>query len=211
MQASERLSQFVADALSAGHDRPDIADALGKAGWTQPEIEKALDAWADTGFVPPVPRPKQAASAREAFLYGMLFAALGVTTVCAIRLGFELIDQFLPELGESTSHWSYRSMRWDIANLVVFFPVFLLLSNRIDRLARADPSHRRSAVRRWFGYIAAFLASITLLGDLVAVVYALLDGELTARFLAKAGLTALIAGLVLLYIRDMVREPSDAP
>jgi hypothetical protein len=42
------------------------------------------------------------------------------------------------------------------------------------------------------------------------VIYALLNGELTLRFLAKAALVALTAGLVFLYFRGAMAEAEDA-
>ena len=65
-----------------------------------------------------------------------------------------------------------------------------------------DPGRRRSLVRKWFAAITLLLASLALLGDLVAVVNALLEGELTGRFVAKALLIAVIGGLAFAYYRD---------
>ena len=64
-----------------------------------------------------------------------------------------------------------------------------------------DPGRRRSLVRKWFAAVTMLLAALALLGDLVAVVHALLNGELTARFLAKAALVGLIGGLAFAYYR----------
>ena len=58
MRPADQLATFVAEALKAGRSREEISAALTEAGWTGPEIRAALHAWADTGFVPPVPRPR---------------------------------------------------------------------------------------------------------------------------------------------------------
>ena len=58
--------------------------------------------------------------------------------------------------------------------------------------------------KRLLGLIPTLLivAVLVFLGDGIYVVYALLSGELTARFAAKAVLVAGVAALVLAYYRD---------
>lgn len=210
MRPADQLAQFVAEALKEGRSRAEISAALREAGWTGTEVAGALDAWAETGFTPPVPRPRPYVSAREAFLYALMFLALAMTAWNITTLGFELIELWLPDVSDKYSLYSAESVRWSISVLVVFFPLFLVMNTRAQRAAHADPGKRRSAVRKWFGYITLFLAAITLLGDLIAVIYALLSGDLTARFIAKAALVALTAGLIFLYFRGEMEEAEHA-
>lgn len=210
MRPADQLSEFVADALKTGRSRAEIGDALRTAGWTQPEVAEALSAWADTPFTPPVPRPRPYVSAREAFLYALMFLALAITAGQIVQLGFELIERWIPDVTEPSRGSNVDAIRWSISTLVVFFPLFLILNARTNRAARDNEGLRRSAVRKWFGYITLFLAAITLLGNLIVVIYALLSGDLTARFIAKATLVAVTAGLVFLYYRGEMAEPDDA-
>jgi len=210
MRPADQLAQFVAEALKEGRSREEIADALSQAGWTTSEASGALNAWADTPFRPPVPRPRPFVSAREAFVYGLMFLALAMTAWHITTLGFELINLWLPDVTDRTNRYNADSVRWSISILVVFFPLFLIMNARAQRATREDAGRRRSAVRKWFGYVTLFLAAVALLGDLIAVIYALLNGDLTARFVAKATLVALTAGLIFLYFRSEVEEASDA-
>lgn len=210
MRPADQLAQFVGEALRDGRGRDDIAAALREAGWTRPEIEDALAAWADTDFSPPVPRPRPYVSAREAFFYGLMFLALAMSAYHVTALGFRLIDVWLPDMTENARYYSVSGIRWSIAFLTVAFPLFLALNARALKTARANPARRRSAVRKWFGHVTLFLAAMALLGDLVAVIYALLGGDLTARFVAKAALVALTAALVFLYFRGEMEEEPDA-
>jgi len=210
MKPADQLAAFVGDALAAGRTRDEIADTLGKAGWTSSEIDAALGAWADGGFLPPVPRPRPYVSAREAFVYALMFLALAVSAWNITSLGFDLIELWIPDVSDYPGRHAATGVRWSIAVLVVVLPLFLVLNARADRAARQDPSKRRSAVRKWFGYTTLFLASVALVGDLIAVIYALLNGDLTARFAAKAALVALTAGLVFLYFRGEMAEAEDA-
>ncbi|TCM84617.1 DUF5671 domain-containing protein [Rhodovulum steppense] len=210
MRPAEQLSQFVAEALAAGRSRAEIAAALRAAGWTETETAEALGAWAEGDFLPPVPRPRPYLSAREAFVYGLMFLALAMTTWHVTALGFRLIDRWIPSLTDPATYSSADAIRWSIASLVVFFPLFLILNERTARAARRNQGLRRSAARRWFGHLTLFLATLALLGDLIAVIYAALGGDLTLRFLAKAGLVAVTAGIVLAYFRGEMAEPDDA-
>ena len=209
MRSSENLADFVGEALRAGHDRATIAEELKSAGWSATEIASALHAWAATDFRPPVPRPRATVSAREAFSYGLLFIALLVTTFGIIDLGFDLIDRWIVTPDDTASRTT-MGIRWSISYLAVFFPLFLILGQRIERRTGTDASRRRSPVRKWFGYIALFLAVMALLGDLVSVIYAFLNGSVTSRFLAKTVLVAVTASAVVVYIRRMTEDPQDS-
>jgi len=211
MKNSDRLAAFVQDALTAGRSREDIHTALSQAGWTEHEIAAGLGIWSDTSFSPPVPRPQPFVSAREAFLYGLMFVALAMTAWHITALGMNLIDRWVPEPGRDDYYrYTASSIRWSISALIVFFPVFLLLNRRANTAIQSDPGQRRSLVRKWFGYITLFLATITLLGDLLLVIHALLDGDLTLRFLAKYALVALVAGVIFLYFRADMAEDQNA-
>ncbi|MGI9321949.1 MAG: DUF5671 domain-containing protein [Pseudomonadales bacterium] len=204
MKNVDRLSKFVHDALAAGRSREEIRSQLTTAGWTDSEIHTALDTWADSAANPPVPKPSPFVSGREVFFHGLLFVALAVTAWHLASLGLSLIDYWLPD---STSPlplgFTALQIRLSIAFLVVFFPVLVLLNLRATR---SGPELRRSLVRKWFCYITLFLAAITLLGNLIYVVHALLSGDLTLRFFAKALLVATVAGAVFLYFRADITE-----
>jgi len=203
MRPSDQLAQFVRDALIQGRSRADIEAALARAGWTANETASAVGAWADDGFSPPVPRPRPFVSAKEAFFYGLMFISLAMTTWHLAWLSFSLIDWWVPQDGQLGDRlFLLPGMRWSIATLVVFLPLFVLVNGRTQSQTRSDPGKRRSLVRKWFGYITLFIAAIALLGDLIAVIYALLNGDLTLRFAAKTVVVALIAGAVFAYFRS---------
>lgn len=204
MKPTEELSQFVRAGLAAGRDDGQLRVALTEAGWTGREVEAALSGWTAAPGLPPVPRPQPFVSAREALLYGLLFISLGMVAWHLIDLGFDLIDQLVPDIADL--YLPRGSMRWSIAALIVFLPLFLLLNARVNRATQGDPGRRRSLVRKWFASVTLLIAGLVLLGDLVVSVYALLSGELTLRFAAKAGLVALVGGLVLAYYRDEMDE-----
>ena len=200
MARGDELAEFVRSGLLAGRDRAELASTLETAGWGRPEIDTALGSWmSGPPGLPPVPRPRPYVSAREALVYGLLF--LGLAAICwhATMLGFGLIDRLLPD---GVDVFVPFTGRWNMAVLIIAVPLFLLLNRRVARASAADRGARRSVVRRWFAAVTVGLATLALLGNLVSVVYALLDGGLTARFAAKAGLVGVIAALAFLYWQE---------
>ncbi|MRX51940.1 hypothetical protein GI374_16240 [Paracoccus sp. S-4012] len=203
MRPSDQLAEFVRAGLLAGEAPARLGEALQGAGWSEAEIEGALSAWAPPvpGLGLPVPRPRPYVSARDAVLYGILFLALVNIAWALGALGFDIIDALIPDPGAFGAP-PRGVMRFSIAQMTIFLPVFLWLNHRVVRATRNDPGQRRSLVRQWFASVCFVLAVMALLGDAVVVVYALLRGELTARFAAKAVLVAVIGGLVVAYLRD---------
>jgi O-antigen/teichoic acid export membrane protein len=208
----EELLLFVRSALERGLARPQIETALLAAGWRPEEVAKALGAFADTGFPIPVPRPKPYLSARETFLYLLQFTALYTSAINLGRLVFLLVDRALPD--PAMAQYGDRTgdgIRWSIASLVIAFPIFLLVSRSLQRAAGAQFERRGSKVRKWLTYLTLFIAAAILTGDLISLVYNLLGGELTTRFLLKAAAAGLIAGSVFVYylwdLRGEEREP----
>ena len=204
MRAADQLAEFVRTGLAAGRDRIELADHLAAAGWSAREVTSALDGWQAVPGLPPVPRPQPHVSARDALVYGLLFVLLGMIAWHICQLGFALIDRLVPDLTDMGGRTYNGALRWPMATLIPVVPLFLWLNARVARRTRADAGQRRSLVRKWFAAITLLIAALTLLGDVVAVLYALLSGELTPRFAAKAGLIAVVGLLVMAYYRDEI-------
>lgn len=196
MRAPEPVAEFVRAALAAGGERGDVAAALRAAGWAEAEIGAGLAAWADAPGLPPVPRPRAAVSPRDALAFGVLFVALGIVAVQLGVLAFALIGLWLPDPLAGPSFGGAGVVRWSVAALVVAWPVWAWLTLSLARAEAEDPGRRRSAVGHWLTAAALFIAASVVLGDLIAVVAALLGGELTLRFLLEAGVIAAIAAAV---------------
>ncbi len=192
-----------------GHTRPQVSQALLAAGWSEEQIRGVLDGWADVDFPLPVPRPRASLSAREAFVYLLLFSTLYFFSWNLGSLLFKLIEHALPDAADA--RWQVLqlgpSIRWSISALVIAFPLFAFLSHRVSVDVVRNPIKRLSPVRRWLTYLTLFVAASVLVGDLTTLVYNLLGGELSLRFGLKVLTVALIAGTVFgWYLWDLRRE-----
>lgn len=212
MAVSDDLLVFVRDALARGQSRTQIADVLQRAGWTPEQIRAALSAFAELDFPVPVPRVRPYLSAREAFMYLVLFATLYASAFSLGSLLFDLINLRLPDPADNASYFggpaqTRESIRWAISSLVVAFPVFAYTSWLTSRAIALDPTKRASKIRRWLTYWTLFVSSCVVLGDITTLVYSLLSGEATLRFLLKVLVVALIAGTAFIYyLRDLRAE-----
>jgi hypothetical protein len=198
--AEATLVDFVRSALGLGESRARIAEVLKKAGWPDDQIDDALGAFADVDFPAPVPRPKAYGSAREAFLLIVYFSLLGMVATQVGGLAFAWIERFFADgltRDAYASQWASTGMRWSIASLLVGYPIFLFLGWRLAAKKRRDPDRRRSRVRAWLTYVTLIFAAGALIGDLVAVVFQFLDGGLSTRFAAKAGVVGVISAAIL--------------
>lgn len=209
---TQDLEAFVRDALAQGSSREAIEAALSSAGWPVEQTRSALNVYADIAFPIPVPKPRPYLSAREAFLYLVLFATLYVAAYHLGSLLFDLINQAFPDAAETRFGRDYaRSMRWSIASVIIAFPVFLFVARYLSKELARNPVKRLSTVRRWLTYLTLFVAAAVLIGDMITLVYNLLGGELTVRFVLKVLVAAVIAGTVFgYYLWDLRREEREA-
>jgi hypothetical protein len=209
--ADKRLLAFVQEALRAGHNRTQIQTALTEAGWPPDQVSSALDSFAEVDFPLPVPRPEAQLSARDAALYLVMFGMLYVSAWQFGSLLFQFINLALPDPMLSDAAGMIGSqIRFSTASLLVAFPLYLFLTMRIQRTVDADPVQRTSGVRKWLTYLTLALAACIIAGDLVSLLYGLLSGELTTRFILKALVVGAVSGFIFGYYLRSLRADDEA-
>ncbi len=193
--AEAPLQDFVRAALQAGATRTATGDALRKAGWPADQISDALGEYADVDFVVPVPRPRLQLSARAAFLYLVMFSMLYLSVYHLGSLLFHCIELALPD----PTQYDLRArqlggIRFSVATLLIAWPLFLWLAVHIQRQVQAEPVQRLAPIRKWLTWLTLALAACVIAGDLIYLVFRLLSGELSLRFVLKVLVIGLLAG-----------------
>jgi hypothetical protein len=212
MAADRELRDFIAAALTRGIGRDEIRDVLLQAGWPREQVADGLRGFAELQFPIPVPRSRPYLSAREAFIYLVLFATLYISAVSLNTLVFKLIERAFPDALDAPYGIvaADETMRWSIASVIIAFPVFLWVSRSVQRAITGDPNKRASRIRKWLTYLTLFVAAMVLIVDVTTLVYNLLGGDLTSRFLLKVLTVAAISGAIFTYylwdLRDDGRE-----
>src|SRR3989338_1734381 len=195
---NHELNEFIRSALGKGLARDKIKQALLEAKWPVEEVDEAMSRFAEIDFPLPVPRRKPYLSAREAFLYLLVYITLYTSAFNFGSLVFQFINRAYPDL-VSYDNYYRGNISFALASLVIAFPIYLLLSWYLERKAKQSPEIRTSRVRKWLTYFTLFSAAAVIIGDLIALFNQLFNGELSVRFGLKFITILVIAGLIFWY------------
>lgn len=134
----------------------------------------------------------------------------------AIRFGlliFQYINIGIPDPLEGGNSYSlsaaYNSIRLSIASLIIVFPTYVLVTRYLNKIYSASPEKLNLRTRKWLIYLTLFLAAIIIIVDLVTLVYSLLGGDLTWRFILKILTVMFIAVSVFSYYLWDLRKHKD--
>ncbi|HPF95525.1 MAG TPA: DUF5671 domain-containing protein [bacterium] len=208
---NQELQLFVRESLAKDQSREAIAEALKKGGWPQDEIDSALAAYADVAFPVAVPKRKPYLSAKEAFLYLVLFMTLYISAISLGTILFQFINRAFPDTIYSYGYDGTASIiRGALSAMIIAFPVFLGVSSVLRKAILKNPEKRSSKIRKWLTYVTLFGATTTIIIDLITILTSLLGGELTARFFLKALTVLVIAGSIFgYYLWDLRSEEKE--
>jgi hypothetical protein len=210
--ADTKLVVFVESALRAGQSRDSVRTALELAGWSKDQVADSLAHYADVAFAVPVPRPRAHVSARDAFWYLLMFGTLYVSAYYLGDLLFGFINRAYPDGLSYFDRTDYieSGIRWATAAVIVAFPVFLFTAWKTGKEVAADPTRRNSAIRKWLTYITLLVAAAAIVTDGITLIYNVLSGELTARFILKVLVVAVIASAGFGYYTWSIRADDAA-
>jgi len=88
----------------------------------------------------------------------------------------------------------------------VLFPVFFWVSRFIHKDVTANPEKQDSKLRKWLMYLTVFAAALVVIGDLIALIYSFLQGDLTTPFILKVVTVFFIAGSSFFYYLSEIRS-----
>lgn len=152
---------------------------------------------------------------KEVFLHLLAMATLYMGAVNVLQILWQAINKWLPDAisaGSYVGNLSYQGdlVRFAISSLIIVFPVYLGSTIVLKKIYAKSEAARESKLRRWLTYVTLLIASLVLIGDLIAVLHTFLQGELTLRFFLKAlSVFVVIGGAWAYYFMD-VRGAEDA-
>jgi len=131
--------------------------------------------------------------------------ALYVSISFFLTLAFGLTNVTFPIV--SDSYWEIESatnsIRLGIAILLVFFPTYLILTRLVQQSRRHEDVAYQN-IARWLVYLSLLVGGFVLLITLVTTIYTFLNGDITTRFVLKAGTVAIVmAGAFYYYLYDL--------
>jgi Domain of unknown function (DUF5671) len=198
----DELATFLRTAKERGIPDESLVGMLRHNGWSERRIYRALSEHYAGVLGVPVPRRAQATeNARDAFLYLLNFIALGFWTVALWQIWDRLVNRWYPDALSNTGTYLREDIAWQVALILVSFPLFVVVHALIQRELARRPELYYSAVRRWLTYIALVLTAIPILIDAAYTVQQLIVGQLTIHFfLDTLGLMVIGGGIFAYYL-----------
>jgi hypothetical protein len=145
--------------------------------------------------------------ARNIFIYLLTFLNLYFSAAGLILLTWGLGNQWFADPLQPGN--GAGIVRAGISMVVIAFPVFLYLARYLRRRIDSDRSAQGSFLRQVLTNLTMFVLAITVIGDVITVIYLFLGGDLTARFAVRGAGILLTVGLVLLYYLGYLRRPPE--
>jgi len=144
---------------------------------------------------------------RDFFLYLFATAALYFSAVNVINLLRQYGNYFFPDPISAAYDVGFSaSMRLAVAFLIIVFPAYVIAMWVLGRDIDRAPEKRDLWVRRWSLYLTLFLSGVTIIGDLVYLVYSFLGGDMTVRFVLQALAILVVAAAVFAYYLFVLRR-----
>lgn len=212
MTTHNDLTEFIAHARKKEMDHATIRMLLVSSGWKEKDVMQALT---EQALDMPVPLPPDTGGAREAFFHLLTFGSLYATLTSAILLFFDYISMLFPDVAMEgvfrSEDWRLQPIRWSMATMIVAFPLLLWMSRKVFHDMMKNPERAVSAIRRWLTYLTLLVASIVSVTTLITLIFWLLEGELSVRFLLKVAVILTIAVLTFVYYITSLRLRPDSP
>ncbi|MGC9991733.1 MAG: DUF5671 domain-containing protein [Candidatus Cybelea sp.] len=199
----DELAAFLRAAKERGVPDESVVGILRYNGWSERRIYRALSEQYAGVLGVPVPRRAQAAgNARDAFLYLLSFITLGFWTVALWQIWDHLVNRWFPDALSNSAGGELRDdIAWQVALILVSFPIFVVVHSLIGRELARRPELYYSAIRRWLTYVALVLTAIPIVIDAAYTVQQLIIGQLTIHFfLDTLGLMVIGGGIFAYYL-----------
>jgi len=199
------LEDYAKGRVQAGLSKAQIRDELLAVGWSEEEADAAYrDGLVALGI--PVPstadRPTMAkqSSTVDIVINFFSFILLGIVATALGILYFQVINHVFPDplaaMHGLGGRFMTEAIHHAIASLVIAFPLYYLTMRYLFRRFHANEGRVESRLTKWLTYLVLLVASVTIVGDLITVLFKLLQGEVSARFLLKALTILAIASLI---------------
>ncbi|MFY9462880.1 MAG: DUF5671 domain-containing protein [Candidatus Sungiibacteriota bacterium] len=151
---------------------------------------------------------------RDVFVHLLMIATLYATIAAFLALIFQYINVVFPDALGNYYPGILDTIRRSEAILLIVFPVYLFLSWLIGRDIIHTPDLRDFKLRKWLIYFTLFISAISIIIDLVILIYNFLGGELTTPFIFKIfavfAAAAAVFGYYLWDLRLPVQTPTNA-
>ncbi len=194
------LATYVTERIRAGVTRAEVREELSALGWNEEESDAAYRS-AIIALGAPVPTEgnratlSRPASTVDAVINFFSFILLGIIASALGTLLFQIINLAFPDALDMYNFYGQEAatsaIHYSIAALLIGFPLYYFALRLWFRKFREDEGRVESKLSKWLTYLVLLVTAVTMVGDLITVVFTMLQGEITVRFFLKA-LTILV-------------------
>ena len=150
---------------------------------------------------------------KDVFLHLLSAATLYFSVVSFIMLWWQYINFLFPDKLNNLGYGSsiYEPILWSTSALVVAFPVYVLISWLIGLDFKTSPEKREARVRKWLWYLTLFIAAVTIIIDLITLIFNFLKGDLTTQFFLKIlVILAVTVAVFVYYLWDLKKREKES-
>lgn len=201
----QALSEYALGRIRSGIVKAELKEELSALGWTEEETETAYRS-AVIALGAPVPSEgnratlSRTASTVDVVINFFSFILLGIVATALGTLYFQIINIAFPDALDAANWYgesqATSSIHYAIAALLIGFPLYFFAMRLWFRKFREDEGRAESKLSKWITYLVLLVTAVTIVGDLITVVFTMLQGEITVRFFLKALVILAIAGAI---------------
>ncbi|MFZ2500915.1 MAG: DUF5671 domain-containing protein [Minisyncoccia bacterium] len=143
---------------------------------------------------------------KDFFLWAGAIITFYWSVIAFILLTFDYINYTFPNALAYYPADPYQSgISYEMASIIVLFPLFKILMRVIRGDIARDPSRKEIWVRRWALILTLFVAGVAMAVDLITLLTTFLNGEdMTVAFLLKVAIIFLVAiGVFMHFIAEL--------
>ncbi|NTW15026.1 MAG: hypothetical protein HGA38_01500 [Candidatus Moranbacteria bacterium] len=197
------LAEYVAGRIRSGAPKGEIREELLAVGWSEEEADAA---YRDGVVVLGAPVPSEGnrptsgkkSSTADIILNLFSFILLGMSATAAGVVYFQVVNRYFPDplagAGLPDMQALVSVVHYSIAALLIAFPLYIAVMRMWFRKFREDEGRTESRLSKWLTYLVLLGTSVTMVGDLITLVFTFLQGELTMRFFLKALIILAVTG-----------------
>lgn len=220
---TQSIGEYSLGRIRAGVTKSELKEELLSVGWTEEEIETAYRSGVVALGAPVPSEGNRAKLSRQASTVDVVinffsFILLGIVATALGTLFFQIINITFPDALDAANWYSasqaMSSIHYAIAALLIGFPLYYFAMRLWFRKFREDEGQVESKLSKWLTYLVLLITAVTIVGDLITVVFTLLQGEITARFFLKALTILAIAGAIFGFYyleRRKIQYHADVP
>lgn len=137
---------------------------------------------------------------KDFFLQLGIIITLYMSVVALISFLFAVINKALPQVNEYAYYGDNSSLAWSMSVFIVAYPVMVYLLWLSNKYFVSFPEKRDIALKKWFTYFTIFLTALTVVIDLIVLLFTFLQGEqITLRFILKI-VTVIVVALLVFWL-----------